>query len=86
MLKPMVVESTWAEFREADLLWWVNRALHLFGWAICLEVEEGGSVARAYPARVRFRGFPTDVEEDGFIKLTKHLAENADLLEEHTKE
>ena len=49
--KQMVEQRTWQEFREAKLLWWINRILHTFGWAIVLEQEEDGSISAAYPAR-----------------------------------
>lgn len=71
--------STWEEFREAGLLWWINRMLHLFGWAIVVEVEDvigpdqTAKVARAYPARVPFRGFTDNVEIRNFRKLTTHI-------------
>jgi hypothetical protein len=30
---PPLVETTWREFADAGLFWWINRGLHLFGWA-----------------------------------------------------
>jgi hypothetical protein len=79
----VVEERTWEEFRKSGLLWWVNRSLHLFGWSIVLEINEGDSVSKAYPARVKFRGFAEKNEEEGFINLTKHIAkEMPELLEE----
>ena len=81
MSKPirMITKKTWKEFMDCGLLWWVNRMLHLFGWAIV--VEEGGVISHAYPARVKFRGFEPDVEDAGFIKLTKHLKTTVKALE-----
>lgn len=72
--------ASWVEFREAGLLWWVNRALHLFGWAIVYKIESDGSISSVYPARCRFRGFAQDCEGAGFIKLTSHLKNNIDRL------
>ena len=70
----MLTESTWNEFQDAGLVWWMNRILHLFGWAIVLEQdEESGEIKRVYPAKTNFRGFPADVEANGFHKLTNHL-------------
>ena len=81
--KQMVTEATWAEFREKGLLWWINRILQTFGWAIVCEVDqESGGVLRTYPARVRFRGFDEGTESDGFIKVTHYLASVVDELEE----
>ena len=79
----MVTKKSWAEFREAGLLWFVNRLLHLLGWAIVLDVDDNGQVTAVYPARVRFRGFGEDIEAEGFTKLTEHIKENiGDLAEE----
>lgn len=85
---PMVEEKTWEEFRNSKLLWWINRTLHLFGWAIVYEFEEDSLtkelyISRVYPARVKFRGFDTTTETNGFIDLTGYLKDNiTDLLEE----
>ena len=76
-----MTKKTWSEFRDAGLLWWINRSLHLFGWAIVFEVDEDTQeVTSVYPARVEYRGFQYASEEKGFVKLTKHLKENIDEL------
>jgi hypothetical protein len=77
---------TWKEFQEAGLLWWVNRFIHLLGWAIVFEVEEDGSVSEVYPARVKFRGFEVKDEAAGFIALTKRIASDMPELLEEAKE
>lgn len=71
----------WKEFKDSKLLWWVNRSLHLFGWAIVLE-EDNGKITNAYPARVDYRGFSETSEEEGFQTLTNHLAENITKLQD----
>ena len=69
---------TWNEFRETGLLWWINRGLHLFGWAIVVECDvDTGEVEKVYPARVSYRGFESSSEERGFYILTKHLNDTA---------
>jgi hypothetical protein len=79
----MIERKSWEEFKATKLLWWVNRILHTFGWAIILDIEENGRVIAAYPARVKFRGFSEESETDGFIGLTEHLQETInDLAEE----
>jgi hypothetical protein len=76
-------EKTWDEFLNLKLLWWVNRSLQMFGWVIMLETDdETGKVTRAYPARTIYRGFCEKDEEEGFLKVTKYLAETADQLNE----
>lgn len=67
--------KTWREFKDSKLLWWVNRSLHLFGWAIVLVQEEDGTISDCYPARVSFRGFSEESEQRGFEGLTRYLVE-----------
>lgn len=80
----MVKKKSWKEFQDAGLLWWVNRGLHLFGWAIVIEEEKDGSIINTYPARVSFRGFEYEDEEAGFEKLTRFMKENAADLSKDT--
>jgi hypothetical protein len=78
--RPSTQEATWDEFRSAGLLWWINTALHVFGWAINVEVDEADFVKRVYPARVAYRGFSPDRNEAGYIRLTQHMAAERDRL------
>jgi len=82
-------KKTWKEFQECKLLWWVNRSLHIFGWAIVVEEQEDGTISNCYPARVAYRGFSKDAEDAGFSKdaedagfaaLAQYLAVNAGTL------
>lgn len=75
----MIEKKTWDEFRNNGLLWWVNRILHLLGWAL---VYEDGQV---YPARTKFRGFGPEQETEGYIKVSKYLEENIDVLLEEAE-
>jgi hypothetical protein len=79
-------EKTWEEFRESGLLWMLNRSLHIFGWAIVLVQEADGSISRAYPARVNYRGFSREAEESGFERITKYMKDNISSLEADIKE
>jgi len=74
----MVYKKSWEEFRETGLLWWVNRILHLFGWAISFEYDEDLNIVDVYPVRCKFRGFSEKVETKNFYKLTKYIKENID--------
>lgn len=47
---PMLQESNWREFQRAGLLWWVNRGLHLFGWALVFVVDHDWYQPNAVPA------------------------------------
>jgi hypothetical protein len=82
----MVQEKTWDEFRKAGLLWWINMILHTFGWAIAVDVDADDKVVRAFPARVKFRGFDDNNNSAGYIAVSKYLKENAGILEEESKE
>lgn len=76
----MVERKTWAEFQDVKLLWWVNRILHTFGWAIVYESDECGNLIDVFPARVDFRGFDGASESEGFKGVTKYLQANVDEL------
>lgn len=77
--------KTWKEFQETKLLWWVNRTLHLFGWAIVMVQESDGEISDVYPARVSYRGFSDSSESDGFTQLTEYLRNNIDELNQEIK-
>ena len=69
----LVERKTWDEFRQAKLLWWINRILHTFGWAVVVEVSAEGKVTEAYPAKVGFRGFSEEAESEGFEEMHKFV-------------
>lgn len=57
-------KTSWQEFQETGLLWWINRILHTFGWAIVPECDEtSGEVLRAVPARTDVLGFSEETNE-----------------------
>ena len=76
----MIEEKTWKQFQEAGLLWWINRGLHIFGWALVFEQKTDGTIERVYPARTKFRGFAKENEEEGFKRLSQYMVEHADDL------
>ena len=82
-----IQRKTWEEFRKSGLLWWVNRSLHLVGWAIVVERStedhSNAPTVDVYPARVKYRGFSEDVEAHGFVVVSEYLRTNiADLTAE----
>ncbi len=79
----MVEEKSWKEFRDTGLFWWINMILHTFGWAIVVEMEEG-EIKRAYPARVKFRGFDEETNIKGYKKVSEYLKENIEQLSQHS--
>lgn len=77
----------WKEFQESGLLWFVNRTLHLFGWAIVLTQDmDTGEILGAYPARCKFRGFSQKSESDGFKNLSSYMKDHADELKKEADE
>lgn len=84
--KKLINPKTWQDFRDCGLFWWVNRSLHLFGWAIVFEVDASGAIIKVFPARCKFRGFAQEIESEEFVKLHKYIRDNAeDLLDEASK-
>lgn len=76
----MVTEKSWKEFQDTGLLFYINQILHVFGWAICLDVNDEGDVTRAFPSRVKFRGFGAESIDRGYTRVTKYMKENVDEL------
>lgn len=75
----MMDKRTWEEFRNTKLLWFINTILHAFGWAIAIEMEDG-VIKEVYPARVKFRGFPEQINSEGYIGLSEYMLENSETL------
>jgi hypothetical protein len=87
MTKPKMLKRTsWDLFQQEGMLWWINRMLHVFGWAIVVEVDDNDKVTDAYPARCKFRGFCTDVEERGFKRISRAMKKNCERLYKETME
>ncbi len=80
----MIDKRTWKEFQDTKLLWWINRILCTFGWAIVVELD--GEFLSAYPARVKYRGFDEKSESDGFIGLSEYLEDNISQLSQECRE
>lgn len=72
--------AKWQQFKDRKLLWWVNRTLHLFGYALVIHQEKDGTIVAAYPERVTYRGFTEQDEDQGFTTLTAYLKEESPQL------
>ena len=79
-------KKSWADFRECGLLWFVNNLLHVFGWAIIVELDDSGELSSCYPARVAFRGFSSNSNEKGYQNVSKFMKDNAETLYKETME
>lgn len=78
----MIKKTTWEEFRNSGLLWFINTILHTFGWAIVIELEKE-KIINCYPARVKFRGFDEKTNTRGYEQVTTYLNDNiTDLMKE----
>ena len=73
-------ERSWKSFKDAGMLWFVNRILHVFGWAIVAEVDHKGKILTVYPARCKFRGFGTKTERQGFQRVSRYIAKHSKQL------
>jgi hypothetical protein len=82
----MIDKRTWQEFSAAGLLWWANRILHLFGWAIVLQVESDGTISDVYPARCTFRGFVEETEHENFKKLSAYLKTHIEEIDKEAQD
>lgn len=71
-----VQEKSWDEFCGYGFLRFVNTFLHIFGWAIVLN-RENGVVTKVYPARVPFRGFAEKDMTRGYRQIARFMEENA---------
>jgi len=78
--KKMIYKKNWTQFRNAGLLWWINMQLHLFGWALCMNFDDKKRLVDVYPSRCKFRGFDLKSNDDGYKKLTKHIAKRTDMM------
>lgn len=82
----MVTRKSWEEFRESGLFWFINSILHVFGWAIVIQIDNDNKVTDVYPSRVQFRGFNEKANTRGYKKVTEYLKENIDDLLEDMKD
>lgn len=80
MSDKMMNRKTWDHFRNTGMLFLANQLIHAFGWAIVMEFDEVGNFKDVYPARVRFRGFSTEVIENSYKNISQYMLENAEEL------
>lgn len=79
--------DNWKEFKKSGLLWFINTILHAFGYAIKYKVDkETGELLYVYPDRVKFRGFPEELNTKGYINLSQYMKNHADELLEEDKD
>lgn len=74
-----VTQKTWSEFRQTGLMTMLNTFLHIFGWAIVVQINDDGSEI-VYPARTVFRGFSEQSQAVSYNKIANYMKDNADVL------
>lgn len=84
--KQMLKKRAWSDFRNAGLLGFTNMILHMFGWALTIEMNDQGEIISAYPARTKFRGFDESTTSDIYAKVSNYLAENSKVLAEEAND
>jgi len=82
----VIEERSIEEFRETGLLLLTNQFLHIFGWALTVDIDEDGKVTKFYPAYCKFRGFDSDLTSKAYEKVTKHLEKRMPELLRDVKE
>lgn len=76
----VINRKTWDHFKNTGMLFLANQMLHAFGWAIVMEFDEQGNLEDVYPARVKFRGFSSDIIEQSYKNISQYMLENAEKL------
>lgn len=75
-----ITKYPWETFRKTGLLQLANQFLHIFGWAIVLEVDDNDKVTDVYPARCGFRGFTEESNSKAYQLVTTYMKDNAEEL------
>ena len=70
--------KSWDEFRDTGLLWFINTILNVFGWGIYIGVDDDGNIVEVFPARCKFRGFESEINDEGYFMVTDYLKNNID--------
>ena len=85
-LNKTLQRMTWDDFRAAGLLFYINTILHFIGWAIVVEIDtETKLVTNCYPARVKYRGFDEQSQDEEHAKFAEYLASAAPNFPEDIK-
>lgn len=78
-------QKAWLEFRQSGLFVFVNQFLHIFGWAIVVDLGDDMQVVSAYPQRVKYRGFEVEINDEAYKRVSEYMKNNANDLVEDTK-
>lgn len=82
-----IIRKSWTDFYGTGLLLIINQLLHVFGWSIAFTFNDDGTVKDAFPARVKYRGFPDKAMDRSYTAVTKYMHEHSkELLDEITED
>lgn len=90
-IEKTVEKRDWNEFRKTGLFMFINTILHAFGWAIVVEVDnykelgDDAPVTNAYPARVKFRGFGEEDQNEMHERIADYLANTSHTFPQEIK-
>lgn len=82
----MIEIKDWKEFKDSGLLWYANLFLHAFGWCLLVEQDDDGNVIAGVPARTDLRGFSTDINDAGYLKLTEWIKDHINELDKDVED
>ena len=82
----MIEIKDWKEFKDSGLLWYANLFLHAFGWCLLVEQDDDGNVIAGFPARTDFRGFSTEINDAGYLRLTNWVKDHIDELDKDVED
>lgn len=71
-----MTRHSWETFREAGMLWWINRILHTFGWSIIYEINENQEIISVYPAKTDWLGFSSETNDQRWKQFKDHMRED----------
>ena len=72
-------EESWEKFRDTGLFHFVNEFLHMFGWCICLNIDDKGKITSAFPQKCSYTGFSEESNEKSYKKVWGLLKDNPDV-------
>lgn len=75
MTEPKMKRTTWEEFYQSGMLWWINTMLHIFGWSIVVETNREDEAVDAWPSRTEWRGFPKVTNDTNYERIDRFLHE-----------
>jgi len=67
----MIEIKTCRDFQNTGLLLLINQILHVFGWAIVIQID--GKKQTMHPARVKFRGFDSNSVTQSYVNISKYI-------------